>query len=171
MNVKVKRIIGYIVLAIIVISVLVFLYTYYYVPAGQSFKIIYSNLQTSDPVGYVEEEMYELHDHGFRSRTKFLKPGDACEYVFDVKNDGTVDGVLKKDPIYLKLDMYTKKHVELKLTYNDKEGTPVKKGDIIPAGDSVQIRVRITYKHEAEFATANSQLYETSFFFAWAPKK
>ena len=157
-----KKIIILVILGLIVIYALIFSFKYIYVPKGQEFDIKYTNLQRTGKVGGAQEEKAELTDHGFETRSNFQKSGDALEYTFDVVNDGTINAKLKMDPIYLKADMYLKKHIKYQITYTD--GTEVKKNDELNAGETKTMKVKFTYENDADLATVDSQFYETNVY-------
>ena len=155
-----KKIIALSILSVILVFAAVWIFKYVYVPSGQTFNIIYTNLIKKDVKGNAVDELAELTNNGFKTRTVFTKAKDGVEYLFDVVNDGTIDAKLKFAPIYLKLDQYTKKHIEYKITYAD--GKEIKKGDELKSGETKTIKVSITYLHNADFATQNSQFYESN---------
>lgn len=157
----IKKIIGICVLVLVIIYAISFYMTNIYVPSGEEFDLKYTNLRRSDAIGSPEEEKYEFTDHGFFTRTNFVKKDDQVEYVFDIVNDGTLDAVLKYDPINLSTDYYFKKHIDYKITYSDNE--PIKKGDEIKVGETKTFRVHIKY-NKADAATRDSQFYESNIF-------
>lgn len=157
-----KRLIILIILGLIVIYALIFAFKYIYVPKGQEFDIKYTNLQKTGKVGGASEEVAELTEHGFKTRSNFQKSGDALEYTFDVVNDGTINAKLKMNPIYLKADMYLKKHIKYQITYAN--GDEVKSGDELNAGETKTLKVKFVYENDADLATVDSQFYETDVY-------
>ena len=157
-----KRLILLIIGVILIILGIVFVIKYVYVPKGQEFDIKYTNLQRANVNGSVDEQKVELTKHGLTTRTSFQKKDDAVDYSFDVINDGTINAKLAWDPIKLKKDMYFKSHIKYTITYQD--GTPLKKGDELLAGETKLIKVHIEYTSNADLATIDSQFYESEIY-------
>jgi len=162
-----KKYIGIAISVIIVIYIGIFYYNNFYVPDGEEFDIKYTNLRVMESVGDPTEEKHELTDHGLYTRTNFIKNGDKVEYMFDVINDGTLDAILKYDPIQLSTDYYFKKHITYKMIYTD--GTPVRKDDELNSGETKTIIVTIEYS-VADFASRDSQFYESNSYL-WFVRK
>lgn len=154
-----KRIVGLGILVILVITSLVIVFKYVYVPKGQEFDLKFINLERTGIKGTPDTQKAEFRWLGLYTRTSFTRSNEAVEYTFDVVNDGTINAKLKYDPIYLKFDKYFKKHISYKITYKD--GSEVKKGDMINAGETKTFIVTITYKNPAELSTLDSQFYES----------
>lgn len=154
-----KKIIFGVIFLIILIYVGVFYFKYIYVPKGETFRLIYSSFKESDSIGDIKDEKSELKENGLYTRATFTKPGDIIEYQFTIANDGTLDAKLLRDPIHLKLDYYTKKHIKYEIT--DKDRKPIEKGDTIKVGETKLIYVRISYLKNSDFATKDSYFYES----------
>lgn len=154
-----KRIIGIVITLALLIYAGVYTYKYIYVPKGETFRLVYTNLRKSPAVGKAEEEKVELTKNGLFTRTSFTYNDDAVEYLFSVINDGTIPAKLSRDPLYLTMDYYTKKHISYTALYED--GSEIKAGDTIKPGETKIIRVKIIYLHPADIATQNSQFYES----------
>ena len=165
----IKKLIGVGILVFLVVYGCVYYFKYIYVPSGEEFDLKYSNLVSMDLVGDAQEQKVEFTNHGLYTRTKFLKSGDTVEYHFDIINDGTITAELKRDPIYLKLDQYTKKHIEYLITYLD--GSKIKKGDIINPGETKSFKVKITYLRDSDFADINSTFYESNTYLMFMQKR
>lgn len=157
-----KKIILLVVGVILLILALIFAYKYIYVPKGEEFDLKYTNLQRTEKSNTTEEEKVELTKHGLSTRTSFQKKGDSVDYTFDVVNDGTIDAMLKANPIKLKMDMYFKNHIHYSITYGD--GSEIKKGDILKSGETKTFKVRIMYENNADLATIDSQFYESEIY-------
>ena len=157
-----KKIVFLVIGVILIIIGIIFAYKYIYVPNGQEFDIKYTNLLRSNVKGSVEESKVELTKHGLATRTTFTKSGDAVDYSFDVINDGTINAKLFTNPIKLKKDMYFKKHIIYTIKYSD--GNDVKKGDELKTGETKTIKVHIEYKQSSDFATMDSQFYESEIY-------
>ena len=157
-----KRLIFLIIGGILIIIAGVLAYMYVYVPKGEEFDLKFTNLQRFNKSNTTEEEKAELTDHGLSTRTSFQKAGDSIDYTFDVINDGTIDAKLGFDPIKLKSDMYFKKHIKYSITYNN--GSEVKKGDEIKAGETKTFKVHIEYSSKADLATIDSQFFESNIY-------
>lgn len=163
-----KKIIGICVGVLILVSAINFYFANFHVPRGEEFDIKYTNLRKYDRKGMPEEEKYELTDHGFFTRTNFVKQDDEVNYMFDIVNDGTLDAVLKYDPIMLSGDYYFKKHIDYKITYSN--GDKIKKGDTLNVGETKSILVSIKY-NSAETSTRDSQFYESNAYFWFVYKR
>ncbi len=164
-----KKIIGLAILIVVVVLVLVCLFLYVYVPKGQEWDIKYTNLQRINAEGNVRAEKAELTKHGLMTRTNFSTNGDSIEYTFDIINDGTIDAKLKFNPFNLKFDYYFKKHIKYSAKYLD--GTDIKKGDIIKAGETKTIKVTIIYDNESGLASIDSQFYESELYLMFLQKR
>ena len=103
-------------------------------------------------------EKAEIRSYGLYTRTNFNVSGDKLYYTFKVTNDGTLDAKLKYDPIYVKTDMYFKKHIKYRISYLDDE--QIKAGDELKSGESKTIKVSIEYT-STDTPTQNSQFYES----------
>ena len=157
-----KRLILLIIAIILVIFSIFLAFKYIYVPKGQEFDIKYANLQRTGKSGGINEEKVELTEHGLATRTSFEKTGDSVDYTFDVINDGTINAKLVFDPIKLKADMYFKGHIKYSINYLD--GSELKKGDELNVGETKTFKVHIEYSNTADFASIDSQFYESNIY-------
>ena len=165
----IKKLISIGILVVVAIYGVTYYYKYVYVPKGQEWDLKYTNLEITGTVGNIQEEKKEFTGHGLYTRTKFLKAGDAIEYSFDIINDGTITAELKRDPIYLKLDQYTKKHIEYYILYSN--GDKIKKGDTIKPGETKSFKVRLLYKSSPEFESIDSDFYESNTYLMYVQKR
>lgn len=154
-----KRLIILIVFIVLLIGIGVFWFIFIRVPKGEEFDIKFTNLQKIAVNGGTTEEKIELKDNCFSTRTSFVKKGDSVEYTFDAINDGTINAKLFLDPIYLKADMYFKKHIAYSITYQN--GDKVQKGDELKVGETKVFKVRLSYENNADIATVDSQFFES----------
>ena len=165
----IKRLISISIFGVLVLFGAIYYFNYIYVPKGEEFDLKYTNLGVAGTVGDIQEEKKEFTGHGLYTRTKFLRAGDAIEYTFDIINDGTITAVLKRDPMYLKLDQYTKKHIEYSILYSN--GDKIKKGDTIEVGETKSFKVRLTYKNSPEFESIDSDFYESNTYLMYVQQR
>ena len=157
------------IIGAILIFIAVWVFLYVYVPNGQEWDLKYNNLKIENIEGRTKSEKAEFTNNGLFTRCNFSSYGDSITYTFDIINDGTIDAKLKLDPIQLKLDYYLKGHIKYILLYSD--GSEVKKGDIIKAGESKSFRVNITYNQGDTGATMDSQFYESNLYLMFLQKR
>lgn len=72
-------------------------------------------------------------------------PGDFYEFTVDIVNDGTVDAMIDQVGIN-RLTEAQKKYMTYNVTYSD--GMDVKENDLLRAGTTEKIRVRLAFKDE-----------------------
>lgn len=72
-------------------------------------------------------------------------PGDFYEFTVDIVNDGTVDAMIDQVGIN-RLTEAQKKYMTYGVTYSD--GMEVKENDLLRAGTTEKIRVRLAFKDE-----------------------
>lgn len=72
-------------------------------------------------------------------------PGDFYEFTVDIVNDGTVDAMIDQVGIN-RLTEAQKKYMTYVVTYSD--GMEVKENDLLRAGTTEKIRVRLAFKDE-----------------------
>ena len=154
----IRKILGIGFVVLVVVTTIWWYFTFKYVPKGEEFDLQYTNLELLSSTGSPKEEKYEFRKYGFYTRTFFNVNGEELIYKFDIRNDGTLDAKLKYDPIFLRTDMYFKKHVKYTISYLD--DTDVKAGDVIKEGEVKTFKVKIHYS-TAEAVTQNSQFYES----------
>ena len=154
----IRKILGIGVLVVLVLSVVWWYFTFKYVPSGQEFDIKFMNLELLNSTGKPDEEKYEFRTFGLYTRTFFNVDGEELIYKFDVMNDGTLDAILKYDPVFLRTDMYFKKHIKYNITYLD--DSIVRAGDEIKPGETKSFKVKIHY-NTTDAVTQNSQFYES----------
>lgn len=154
----IKKILGIGFIVIVVFVSLWYYFTFKYVPKGETFDIKYSDVELLASKGTPEQEKAEIRNHGLYTRTNFTKNKEELTYTFTATNDGTLDAVLKYKPLYLRTDMYFKKHVYYRISYLD-DGE-VQKGDTLAPGETKTFKVTIKYSN-SEFVTQNSQFYES----------
>ncbi len=154
----VKKIIGIGILVVIVLSVVWWYFTFKYVPKGEEFDLQYSNLELLNSTGEPEQEKYEIRKFGLYTRTYFNVNNEELIYTFEILNDGTLDAKLKYAPIYLRTDMYFKKHIKYDITYLD--GKEIKAGDEIKSGETRAFKVKIHF-NSPDVASQNAQFYES----------
>ena len=163
----IKKILGISFIVVLVGTLIWYYMTFMYVPKGEEFDIKFLNIDTLKVEGSPKQEKVEFTKHGLYTRTRFTRNGEELYYKFDVMNDGTLDAVLKYDPIYTKTDMYFKKHISYKITYLD--DSEVKAGDILKTGETKTFKVVIKYS-ESDSPTQNSEFYESSSWLIYVRK-
>ena len=163
----IKKIIGIGILVCILIFGISFYFTFVYVPSGEEFDIKYLNLEKISSKGTPQEEKVEFRERGLYTRTNFTKNNEELTYKFDVLNDGTLDAILKYKPIYLRRDMYTKKHISYHITYLD--DSEINAGDEIKVGETKTFKVHIKYTN-SDTVTQNSQFFESLVWLVYVRK-
>lgn len=75
--------------------------------------------------------------------TSLSLPGDSISLPLYVVNDGGIDAILAAEPIISGLTTSQDVYINYSVTYSD--GTIIKSGDILQAGESTQILLTLEY--------------------------
>ena len=163
----IKKILGIGFIVVFIGAIIWYYMTFVYVPKGEEFDIKFLNIDNIKVEGEPKQEKAEFTKNGFYTRTKFVTSDEELYYKFDVMNDGTLDAVLKFNPIFTKTDMYFKKHIKYKITYID--DSEVKAGDTLNAGETKTFKVAIKYT-KSDSPTQNSEFYESNVLLVYVRK-
>ena len=163
----IKKILGIGFIVLVVFIGLWYYFTFKYVPKGEVFDIRYENVELISYKGHPETEKAEISNHGLYTRTNFTTNKEEVVYKFTATNDGTLEAKLKYNPIYLRTDMYFKKHVSYHISYLD--DSEIKKGDTLNPGETKTFKVTISYS-SSDLVTQNSQFYESLVWLVYVRK-
>lgn len=81
-----------------------------------------------------------------RYQINLLEPGSYYEFDVDIKNAGTIDAKIENEPAILGISQEQATYTNYTVTY--KNGSKLKIGDVIKAGETQTITVRIEIKDD-----------------------
>ena len=88
---------------------------------------------------------------------KFKNPGDYFEYYVDVVNHGSIDAQLES--VY-KTSLKTEQEKYFVYTFSYKDGTDIKKGDILAFGEKETLKILVYINEECLTYTAEEKVLE-----------
>ncbi|MBR2828650.1 MAG: hypothetical protein IKE70_05415 [Bacilli bacterium] len=113
--------------------------------SGATWKVHFTNVSSGSTgsVTPVQAPKISNDELSITYQVNLDKPGDFYEFTATVKNDGSVDAKLANAPILTGLS--AGQDVYLNHTFTHLDGSRVKTGEVLEAGESVVYKVKIEF--------------------------
>ena len=107
--------------------------------SNAAFDIAFQNLQVKDGSVSANTPVNINTKTGVTANFMLNYPGDYYEFTLDVKNNGSIDGMIKN---IVKIPD-TNDNIKCEITYGDDANTPINNKDKLAVGETFPIKVRI----------------------------